>query len=48
LRLTHQTSPPPFINNKNQKALYFLSSFFNQLGPNCTTWLVAAEVGGGV
>jgi hypothetical protein len=26
------------------QALYFLSSFFNQFGPNCTTWLVAAEV----
>ncbi|KAI8465659.1 MAG: major facilitator superfamily domain-containing protein [Monoraphidium minutum] len=25
-------------------ALYFLSGFFNQFGPNCTTWLVAAEV----
>nr|BAU71128.1 proton/phosphate symporter [Parachlorella kessleri] len=24
--------------------LYFLSSFFNQFGPNCTTWLVAGEV----
>ncbi|GBF93836.1 proton phosphate symporter [Raphidocelis subcapitata] len=26
------------------QALYFLSSFFNQAGPNSTTWLVAAEV----
>lgn len=26
------------------QALYFLSSYFNQFGPNCTTWLVAAEV----
>ncbi|GBF98449.1 proton phosphate symporter [Raphidocelis subcapitata] len=26
------------------QTLYFLSSFFNQFGPNCTTWLVAAEV----
>ncbi|KAI8468145.1 MAG: major facilitator superfamily domain-containing protein [Monoraphidium minutum] len=26
------------------QALYFLSSFFNQFGPNCVTWLVAAEV----
>jgi hypothetical protein len=26
------------------KALYFLTSFFNQFGPNSTTWLVAAEV----
>lgn len=25
------------------QALYFLSSFFNQFGPNCTTWLCAAE-----
>ncbi|KAI5475472.1 MFS phosphate transporter, partial [Pseudohyphozyma bogoriensis] len=24
--------------------LYFLSAFFNQFGPNCTTFLVAAEV----
>jgi hypothetical protein len=28
----------------HQQALYFLSSYFNQFGPNCTTWLVAAEV----
>ncbi|TVY42790.1 Inorganic phosphate transporter, partial [Lachnellula subtilissima] len=26
------------------QAMYFLSSFFNQFGPNCTTFLVAAEV----
>ncbi|KAI1329564.1 major facilitator superfamily domain-containing protein [Xylariaceae sp. FL0255] len=26
------------------QALYFLSSFFNQFGPNCVTFLVAAEV----
>jgi hypothetical protein len=26
------------------QAMYFLSSFFNQSGPNCTTFLVAAEV----
>ena len=26
------------------QALYFLSSYFNQFGPNCTTWLVAGEV----
>jgi hypothetical protein len=26
------------------QALYFLSSFFNQFGPNCVTWLAAAEV----
>ena len=24
--------------------LYFFSSFWNQFGPNCTTWLVAGEV----
>jgi hypothetical protein len=23
--------------------LYFFSSFWNQFGPNCTTWLVAGE-----
>eukprot|EP00877_Chromochloris_zofingiensis_P011664 jgi/Chrzof1/6751/Cz19g08020.t1 len=27
--------------------LFFLSSFWNQLGPNCTTWLVAGENGCG-
>jgi hypothetical protein len=26
------------------QALYFMSSFFNQFGPNCVTWLAAAEV----
>lgn len=26
------------------QALYFLFSFFNQFGPNCTTWLVAGEI----
>lgn len=26
------------------QAMYYLSSFFNQLGPNCVTFLVAAEV----
>lgn len=26
------------------QALYFLSSFWNQFGPNCTTWLVAGKV----
>jgi hypothetical protein len=25
------------------QALYMLSSFWNQFGPNCTTWLVAGE-----
>lgn len=24
--------------------MYYMSSFFNQFGPNCTTFLVAAEV----
>lgn len=34
------------INNAIQvfQFLYFFSSFWNQLGPNCTTWLVAGEV----
>jgi hypothetical protein len=27
--------------------LYFFSSFWNQFGPNCTTWLVAGRLGGG-
>jgi len=26
------------------QAMYYLSTFFNQFGPNCTTFLVAAEV----
>ena len=26
------------------QALYYLASFFNQLGPNATTWLVATEL----
>ncbi|KAI9741624.1 MAG: hypothetical protein M1834_000008 [Cirrosporium novae-zelandiae] len=26
------------------QAMYFLSSFFNQFGPNCVTFLIAAEV----
>lgn len=26
------------------QAIYFLSSFFNQFGPNAVTFLVAAEV----
>jgi len=26
------------------QALYYLSSFFNQFGSNCTTWLVAGEI----
>lgn len=29
---------------KGFQAVYFLSSFFQQFGPNCTTFLVAAEV----
>ena len=29
---------------KSFQAMYFLSSFFNQFGPNCVTFLVAAEV----
>jgi hypothetical protein len=39
-----QTLPNAAIPPHPSKALYFLSSFFNQFGPNCTTWLVAAEV----
>lgn len=31
-------------NIKAFQAMYFLSSFFNQFGPNCITFLVAAEV----
>jgi hypothetical protein len=26
------------------QALYYLASFFAQYGPNCTTWLIAAEL----
>lgn len=26
------------------QALYYLSSFFNQFGPNATTWLIAGEI----
>lgn len=26
------------------QAIYFLSGFFQQFGPNCTTFLIAAEV----
>ena len=36
---THPLLPPP-----HKQFLYFFSSFWNQFGPNCTTWLVAAEV----
>lgn len=28
------------------QALYFLTSFFNQFGPNCTTWLVGSPACG--
>ena len=31
-------------NIKAFQAMYFLSSFFNQFGPNCVTFLIAAEV----
>lgn len=34
----------PGANIKVFQALYYLSSFFNQFGPNCVTFLVAAEV----
>lgn len=37
----HYTQP---ANIKGFQAMYFLSSFFNQFGPNCVTFLVAAEV----
>ena len=29
---------------KSFQAMYFISSFFNQFGPNCVTFIVAAEV----
>jgi nitrate/nitrite transporter NarK len=32
------------INTHAFQAMYFLSSFFNQFGPNSVTFLVAAEV----
>ena len=32
------------VNIHAFQAMYFLSSFFNQFGPNCVTFLVAAEV----
>ena len=25
------------------QGLYYLTSYFNQFGPNCTTWLVAGN-----
>lgn len=34
----------PKSHTKGFQAMYFLSSFFNQFGPNCVTFLVAAEV----
>lgn len=37
----YYTSP---AHIKSFQAMYFLSSFFNQFGPNCVTFLVAAEV----
>lgn len=39
---TDPTAPPSRI--KAFQAMYFLTSFFNQFGPNCVTFLVAAEV----
>ena len=38
----HYYSSAPHIHAF--QAMYFLSSFFNQFGPNCVTFLVAAEV----
>ncbi|KAI9746798.1 MAG: hypothetical protein M1835_002410 [Candelina submexicana] len=40
-RFKHYTAAPHI---KEFQALYFLSSFFNQFGPNSVTFLVAAEV----
>lgn len=40
-------SPPDCASADGAKAfqaLYYLSSFFNQFGPNATTWLVAGEI----
>ena len=34
----------PGANIKWFQFMYYLSSFFTQFGPNCTTFLVAAEV----
>ena len=31
------------VNIRFFQTLYYLSSFFNQFGPNATTWLVAGE-----
>lgn len=40
-RYKHYTSPEHI---REFQAMYYLSSFFNQFGPNCVTFLVAAEV----
>ncbi|KAG1670185.1 hypothetical protein FOA52_014961 [Chlamydomonas sp. UWO 241] len=34
----------PLAGTRAFQALYYLSSFFNQFGPNCTTFLVAGEM----
>ncbi|GAX73083.1 hypothetical protein CEUSTIGMA_g536.t1 [Chlamydomonas eustigma] len=34
----------PVAGAKAIQALYYLSSFFNQFGPNATAWLVAGEI----
>jgi MFS family permease len=38
----HQLVHPAYIHWF--QALYYLASFFAQYGPNCTTWLIAAEL----
>ena len=40
-QLSYYTSP---AHIKEFQAMYFLSSFFQQFGPNCVTFLAAAEV----
>ena len=40
----HNTQHPQKQTPTKTKFLYFFSSYWNQFGPNCTTWLVAAEV----
>ncbi|CAL8460494.1 g23 [Coccomyxa elongata] len=37
-----QLTEPANINGF--RAIYYLSSFFQQFGPNCTTWLISAEL----
>ena len=37
---------PELVAAFRSQTLYFLSSFFNQFGPNCTSFLVAGEVRG--